>query len=358
LISRGLIATILLVLLASLVRAQESPDDAQARAPLRVGVVERPPFAIRTDDGAWFGIGVDLWRLAAEDLGLAYAYVDVAPGLGLDALTSGEIDVLLPVDATPELEAAADATHPFYTATMGVASKRQVRLLSVVEGFFTVQLLRLVLGLSVLLLAVGALVWLLERRRNEEQFNRGILRGLGDGFWWAGVTLTTIGYGDKAPVTLAGRTVAMLWMLVGLAVSAALTAAIVTMASVSEQVDVPEVFRDRSVATVEGSTAKIFLDREQVPSRTYASLLEALRGLDAGEVALVAAAAPDLLAIINGNGTLDIGVRSTPLDPHYVSFALPQGSPLRDPLNVLLLQRLTSESGWNLIDRYLPEQGG
>ncbi len=346
---RGLawMAAVLLVAAAGPVRAQETS--------LRVGVIERPPFAIRTDDGAWLGMGIDFWRLAAENLGLSYSYVDLGQTDPAEALRTGQVDVVLPAETTPELEAAADATQPFYTATLGVATKHRSRLLSVIEGFASLQFLRLVLGLSALLLVVGALVWALERRGNEDQFNRSVLRGLGDGFWWAGVTLTTIGYGDKAPVTLAGRAVAMLWMLVGLAVSAALTATIVTLAGLSAQVDVPEVFNGRSVGTVEGSTAALFLERENVESRGYATVEDALRGIEAGEVEVVAAAAPVLRHAVDENAAFDLVVRTTRLDPHYMSFALPAGSPLREPLDIELLRRLASESGLNLIERYLPE---
>ena len=54
------------------------------------------------------------------------------------------------------------------------------------------------------------------------------------------MTLTTIGYGDKSPKTLLGRVVAMLWMLTGLAVSAALTAAVVTLAQPGDSGTLPE----------------------------------------------------------------------------------------------------------------------
>lgn len=353
---RALILAAILATLAPAATPQAaSPDD---EAPLRVGVIERPPFAIRTRDGAWLGIGVDLWRLAAENLGLSYEYVDLGGADPAEALRSGAFDLVLPVDATPALEQAADPTHPIYTATIGVASKSRSRMVSVVEGFLTLQFLQLVLGLSALLLVVGALVWLLERRGNKDQFDRSIVKGLGDGFWWAGVTLTTIGYGDKAPVTLAGRTVAMLWMLVGLAVSAALTATVVTLAGVKSQVDVPEVFGDRSVGTVDGSTAALFLERSAVAATRYPSAEAALHGLEAGEVEMVAAAAPVLQHLTGGSGEFNVVIRTTRLDPHYVSFALPQGSTLREPLNVELLRRLSSESGLNLIDRYLPEPKG
>jgi ABC-type amino acid transport substrate-binding protein len=323
---------------------------APAQDRVRVGVIERPPFAMQTADGAWTGMAVDLWRLAAEDLGVTYDYVAVE---GVEALDT--VDVLLPVDATPALEEAADLTHPIYTATMGVASKQQGRVLSVVRGLASWQFLRTVLGLSALLLVVGSVIWLFERRANENQFARSPLRGLGDGFWWAGVTLTTIGYGDKAPRTGLGRAVAMLWMLVGLGVSAALTATVVTMAGFERQVDVPEAFAGRTVGTVEDGSTALFLEREGVAPEVFESAEAALAALDAGTVDIVAAASPVLEHVIAETGGLDLQVRSTRLDPHLVVLALPEGSDLAEALNVAILRRLTAESGWNLIDRYLPE---
>ena len=47
--------------------------------------------------------------------------------------------------------------------------------------------------------------------------------------WWAIVTVTTVGYGDRYPVTAGGRTVAVILMLVGIGLIGVLTA---TVASV------------------------------------------------------------------------------------------------------------------------------
>ena len=351
-------ACLALLLLPGAAAAQEGMAEPQgAPERVRVGIFDRPPFAIRTADGAWLGMGVDLWRMTAEDLGLAYDYVEIDRSAVADALASGQIDLALPVDATPALAESHELTLPFFTATLGVASPQQSQIMQVVRGFASYQFLRLVGGLSVLLLVVGAIIWLLERRRNTEQFGGGILRGLGDGFWWAGVTLTTIGYGDKAPITLAGRAVAMLWMLVGLAVSAALTAAVVSMAGADRRsLDLPEARHGERVGTVAGSTAERFLERAGLGFRSHGSIPEALRALEAGGVDMVAAGAPALEHHVNAMGGVDTSVQTTRLDPQYVSFALPAGSELRQPVNRALLARLTSESGWNVIERYLPEE--
>ena len=47
--------------------------------------------------------------------------------------------------------------------------------------------------------------------------------GIDDGIWWAMVTATTVGYGDVVPKTQLGRTLAVLFMVIGIALFAILS---------------------------------------------------------------------------------------------------------------------------------------
>ena len=49
---------------------------------------------------------------------------------------------------------------------------------------------------------------------------------IGAGLWWAVQTVTTVGYGDDVPTNLAGRLVAVLVMLLGIAFLTVITASI------------------------------------------------------------------------------------------------------------------------------------
>ncbi|UUZ61833.1 potassium channel family protein [Nocardioides sp. B-3] len=44
--------------------------------------------------------------------------------------------------------------------------------------------------------------------------------------WWSATTVTTVGYGDRFPVTTTGRLVAVALMLVGIACIGAITAGV------------------------------------------------------------------------------------------------------------------------------------
>jgi voltage-gated potassium channel len=72
---------------------------------------------------------------------------------------------------------------------------------------------------------------------------------IGSGLWWAVQTVTTVGYGDVTPVTVPGRLVAALVMLVGIGFLTVITAAITsTFVSRNQREQAPS---DIEVATAQ-----------------------------------------------------------------------------------------------------------
>ena len=50
----------------------------------------------------------------------------------------------------------------------------------------------------------------------EHEYPGANITNLGDAFWWAIVTITTVGYGEFFPLTLVGRVIGVLVMLSGI----------------------------------------------------------------------------------------------------------------------------------------------
>lgn len=74
----------------------------------------------------------------------------------------------------------------------------------------------------------------------EATVDQGDFKTFWDGIWWAVVTVTTVGYGDIYPHTVAGRLIAMLLMLVGIGFLAVLTASIASIFVKSDRQDETE----------------------------------------------------------------------------------------------------------------------
>jgi voltage-gated potassium channel len=70
---------------------------------------------------------------------------------------------------------------------------------------------------TVITVVAGLLVTVVERNTYPS---------IGTGLWWAAQTVTTVGYGDNVPTSLAGRLVAVLVMFVGIGFLTVVTAAI------------------------------------------------------------------------------------------------------------------------------------
>ena len=79
-----------------------------------------------------------------------------------------------------------------------------------------------VAGTAVLAVGLGALA-ILDAERGDPDAN---IKSSGDALWWAATTVTTVGYGDRYPVTAIGRLIAVALMVVGIAVVGSLTAVI------------------------------------------------------------------------------------------------------------------------------------
>ena len=342
--------TLLRILAAAALLAAPVPGPAAAQA-LSVAVPHDPPYAVHDPSGVTTGLAVDLARLAAEAGGIELTLVQVA-GDARGGLAGH--DVVLPVAAAADLEIGADLTAPFHTATLGVA-RAGGGLWDVVAGLLTLDVLRVVASLAALLLVVGAAVWALERRRNGDMFAPVPVRGLGDGFWWAGVTLTTIGYGDKAPVTLAGRAVAMVWMLAGLAVSASLTAAIVSAVGAGRgPPDLPEALAGERVAVVDGGPAARFVEGRNVVPVAVADLDAALAAVADGRADAALGAAP-ALRWARAAGGHAVEVETTAWEPVLKVAAFREGDDRREAFDRALLGVLASEAGQEVVRRYLGE---
>ncbi len=352
---RSLLLALLCLLLAAPLKAGEPPLPV-----LRVGLAEVPPFVMRGEEGGWRGISVELWEQVAELAGLRFQYQPMTFEELLPALEQGRLDVAVgALTMTAERERTVDFSHPYYHTGLAIAVSRDSSLWGALRSLFSWQFLSLVLGLAAILLTVGTVFWFFERKHNRAQFGETPAEGLGNGFWLAAVTMTTVGYGDKAPVTLGGRLVALIWMFSALVMVSTFTAAItstLTVGSLRSDIQGPNDLRGARLASVPHTASASYLEHLRIRPNHYPDLLSAMRAVQAGEVDALVYDRPLLLyrnaELPNGGLTILPGT----FENQSYAFAVSSESPYRELISRQLLRVIGSPHWQALLDGYLGER--
>lgn len=332
--------------------AQATPPDTVV-----IGTRVAAPF-VMAEDGGYAGLSVALWSHVAERLELPYVFEE----RDLEALLTGVEDGSLyasvaALTVTAEREERVDFTHPFFTSGLGIAvPHRPAGFVQAVLRLFSLEFLWVFGLLGGLLLFWGGLVWLFERAENEEEFGGTAAQGIGSGFWWAAVTMTTVGYGDKAPKTLAGRVVGFVWMFMAIIVISFFTAAIassLTVTQLDSRVSGPEDLPQARVGTLDGSAAASYLDDDGVASVAFPSIPDGLEALASGSIDAFVHDAPILRYFGQNEFRGRTRVLPGTFAEQYYAIALPEGAADRDAINLVLLDYLASEEWAELRRRHL-----
>jgi ABC-type amino acid transport substrate-binding protein len=326
---------------------------------LLVAVVDAPPFYMKTTDGSWEGLSIELWQAVAQELGVEFELREYNFEQELDAVTRGEVDVILALAVTEKYEVSMDLSHPFLRSGAAIAVPAEATehsWLRFAGRLFSLNFLPVIGLLLLLSLTAGTIVWLFEARRNPKMFGGGTVRGVGQGIWWAMVTMTTVGYGDKAPKTFGGRLVALIWMFASVILIASFTAVITTSFTVGELKGKVRGLSDLADVRV-GSLAKSesfdFLAERGIAVLPFDNLRDGLQAIVDKKIDAFFFNELVLKHLARTEFSGRVHVLAGTFDHYYVSMALPPGSPLREPLNRALLKIITKDDWHRLVESYI-----
>lgn len=325
---------------------------------LRVATKEAVPFVMKEKDGSWSGISIDLWERMAASMGVQYEYVEYPLYQIMDSVSAGKVDLAVGAfTISEERELISDFTYPYYVAGHAIATKaRGTGIFDFLDALFSMDFLKVVGSLLLILLFFGFLVWLFERKDNPHQFGGHPLKGIGAGFWWSAVTMTTVGYGDKAPVTAAGRFIALLWMFMALIIISSFTAAIassLTMEKMSSFISDPDDLRRVKVGTVQASSTESYLNDIKIQHYSFQYLEDALDALEDDDIDAVVYDEPILRYLITERKESNLVILPHQLQQLYYGFPVPANSPLRETLNIHMLKIIHHAKWDHLLFNYL-----
>ena len=345
------LVTIVLVLFTFLpLLAQQEKDT------LLVGYTSAPPFIVMNNDVP-DGINIWLWEKVANDLDLNYSLVPMEFTEILDALEKGSIDISInPLTITSERSKNIEFTDSFYAsnATIVVAEVATFeKLMGFIKGFFSLNFLKGLLLLLFIIILFGVMAWLFERKNNPDQF-RSSSTGIWDGLWWSAVTLTTVGYGDKAPKTRMGKLAALMLMFGGLLFISGLTASIASSLTVTQLNNNPDSFiefKEHTVGSVSNSSSAEFLkNRFFKDVRLYEGVAPGLMDLNNQDIEAFIYDEPILKYRIQQDSALQkLSVLPVKFDAQFYAFGLAKKhTALEQSISQKILELIESQE-WQII---------
>jgi polar amino acid transport system substrate-binding protein len=328
---------------------------------LIVGIYHNPPFVIKTAENDFEGLSIELWENIAASANLHFRYELYSDFISiLKMLEYREIDLTInPMDVNDLRVDKFDMTQPYFISSIGVAIPYLNRspLAGFISNVFSIAFLEIVLLLMLVIFIFGFFLWLVERRHNKFQFRPGLL-GLFDGLWWSAVTMTTVGYGDKAPKSNLGKAIAIIWMFTAVIIISSFTAGIASTLTISGlQTDIEnaeDIRLAESIAAVGSTSGEVYLMQENIPiDRTYSSPVPALRALAKKENDVLLYDRTMLQYYII-RLSLEGKVKILPftLKENYQSFMLPKHHAAFDLINVGLVKEIQKESWGDLQRKY------
>lgn len=323
-----------------------STPNSSSLAPLRVGYSPIVPyFNVTNDDrSAPVGFEVDVVNDVAASLDRKVVWVPSRNvGENLEKLGRGEVDVAAgAISITGAREAVYDFTYPVVRDGLGIlirSAPASPSAMATISGLFTRSRLAIFGGFLLLIIVAGNLVWLAER--GGPSFSQRYFPGVFEGMYFAIVTASTVGYGDKSPVRWPGRVISSLVIIVSLPMFAIFTAELasaITLQSVAHAtIEGPKDLGSRHVAAVKNTTSAAWVSEQNARLRAVDDFDDAVAALRNSDVDAVVYDAAAIRALVSGDAGSGLAVVDGTWDLHDIGFVVAEGSALREPLNRRLL---------------------
>jgi polar amino acid transport system substrate-binding protein len=191
-----------------------------------------------------------------------------------------------------------------------------------------------------LLLIGGMLMWFFEREK-QEYFDRPASKAVFPAFWWALNLVVNGGFEERIPRSFMGRIFGVLLVISSLFIVSIFVARItaaMTVSAIESSVSSVNDLYGKSVGTVTGSTAELFLDSRDIRAQGYEGFQALVQAFEAKDIDAVVFDSPILAYYVNTDGAKIAELAGPIFQQENYGIALPTGSSLNEPINQSLLK--------------------
>lgn len=339
----------LIVIFLSLMVGGKTYGATESR--LVVGVYPSSPFIIVNENAEPRGFTIDLWKSIAAELHLNYYFLPSKNVSGvLEDVYEDRVDLALgAISITHIREQLADFTYPYFHTGLGIMipKKNSWSFTRFAQAFKLKRKVFILGGIFLFIVMVGHIIWLVERRNKKDSaFHQNYFPGVFEGIYWAIVTASTVGYGDKVAKSGLGKIFVVLIILCALPGFAFFTAKLtsdITINEIRTGIVGPRDLINRQIGVLEGTTSQEYIEKLGCVVVPFDRIETAHTYLRNGYIDAVVHDRPRLLYYVEYNKHRDLTVLDAVFSPQDYGIALPEEAPLTEDFNRVLL--LMSEDG-------------
>ncbi len=330
---------ILLLLAASVTYGQEK------RKTVTVLYADFKPMGF-IQDGKPAGFDIDLWEAVADDAKILFKYKQVPFNQIIPALQNKQVDIgLAGISMTAEREEMVDFSHPYFESGLRLLTKVNAEA-TILDRLVTVvtdrNLVSAIIFFLLFLVGSSHILYFAERGSNKA-INDNYFPGIFEAMWCVFAVMTTIGFGDIAPVKWIGRAATVPIAIVGMIFHGWFAGVVVTSMVRVEQTQYtriadPTDLSGYRIATKVGTTSETTIQSNDGQLVRASSISEAYMKLAYDEVDGVLFDSPSILYRLKSDKSNQYAMVGGFINKQNYAIALQEKSHLRERINRSLLK--------------------
>ena len=319
---------------------------------LNIAVKTSPPFVIYDVMTSYTGgLAVELITDILEEEGIPYKLTHKHEDFNTIVTNTDDYDLFVSsTSITAERISKVHFTQPYYQSSASVVMEQNE--FNLMDAILTWDFLKNVLLLFTIVLFIGIIFWIVERRKSE-LFDKGPW-GILDGSYFVTAVMGTFGFGDIVTKTKTGKIICIFLMWLSLFVTSIFVANIsstLTVAALDEDNFNLNDLSKMKVGTIEGTTSSQFLQSNDIKYVTYKNALEALNAINEGSLSAFVYDTPVLKYFLSWDKYEGLKLAPTEFKEETYGF-ISGDDELINKLNPLLLKKIQSDDWQATLAKY------